>query len=178
MPFKGKVKNVNQYLETGKIVGTHGIKGEMRVECWCDSPEFFCQLKKVYLQEGICCLKVKSRVHKHIAIMKAEGIDTIEEAEKLRNKVLYIDRNDVALEEGTYFIQDLIGLSVYDVDNGSLYGKVTDVMQTGANDVYQITDSNGREYLIPVIDEVVIAVDLDSEKILIRPLKGIFDDEN
>ena len=142
------------------------------------SPDFFCQLKKVYLQEGKQCLEVRSRVHKHIAIMKVKGIDTIEEAERLRNKVLYMDRNDVQLEEGAYFIQDLIGMAVYDVDNGTLYGKVTDVMQTGANDVYQITADDGKNYLIPVIDEVVITISVDEEKIFIRPLKGIFDDED
>ncbi len=173
-----KVNILKKYLETGKIVGTHGIKGELRVECWCDSPDFFCQLKKVYLQEGKQCLEVRSRVHKHIAIMKVKGIDTIEEAERLRNKVLYMDRNDVQLEEGAYFIQDLIGMAVYDVDNGTLYGKVTDVMQTGANDVYQITADDGKNYLIPVIDEVVITISVDEEKIFIRPLKGIFDDED
>ncbi|MBQ7522277.1 MAG: 16S rRNA processing protein RimM [Clostridia bacterium] len=169
---------MKQYLETGKIVGTHGIKGEMRVECWCDSPQFFCQLKKVYLQNGSRMLEVKSRVHKHIAIMKAKGIDSIEDAEKLRNQVLYMNRNDVTLEEGTYFIQDIIGLRVYDVDSNQLYGKITDVIQTGANDVYQITNDDGKDYLIPVIDEVVISVEPDNEKILIRPLKGIFDDED
>ena len=173
-----KVNILKKYLETGKIVGTHGIKGELRVECWCDSPDFLNKKKKVYLQEGKQCLEVRSRVHKHIAIMKVKGIDTIEEAERLRNKVLYMDRNDVQLEEGAYFIQDLIGMEVYDVDNGTLYGKVTDVMQTGANDVYQITADDGKNYLIPVIDEVVITISVDEEKIFIRPLKGIFDDED
>ena len=169
---------MKQYLATGKIVGTHGIKGEMRVECWCDSPQFFCQLKKVYLHNGNRMLEVKSRVHKHIAIMKAKGIDSIEDAEKLRNQVLYMNRNDVILEEGTYFIQDIIGLCVYDADSNQLYGKVTDVMQTGANDVYQITNDDGKDYLIPVIDEVVMSVQPENGKILICPLKGIFDDED
>ena len=169
---------MKQYLETGKVVGTHGIKGEMRVECWCDSVEFFCQFKKIYLNEGERCIEVHSRPHKNIAIMKAKGIDTIEQAETLRNKVLYINRNDVELPEGEYFIQDLIGTEVYDIDNGRFYGKITDVMKTGANDVYQITASDGKDYLVPVIDDVVKEIDIYAGKIQIRPLKGIFDDEN
>ena len=110
--------------------------------------------------------------------MKAKGIDTIEQAETLRNKVLYINRNDVELPEGEYFIQDLIGTEVYDIDNGRFYGKITDVMKTGANDVYQITASDGKDYLVPVIDDVVKEIDIYAGKIQIRPLKGIFDDEN
>lgn len=169
---------MEQYLEIGKIVGTHGLKGEMRVDPWCDSPQFLCEFKTLYLAKGNTKLEVSSRPHKNIAIVKAKGVDSIEDADKLRGKILYMNRNDAKLGEGEYFIQDLIGMIVADVDTGAEYGTLTDVLKTGANDVYQVTDSNKKDYLIPVIDDVVISVSLEDNKVLIRPLKGIFDDED
>lgn len=169
---------MKQFLEIGKIVGTHGIRGEMRVEPWCDSPKFFCKFNTLYLSEGKKAINVKSRPHKNIAIMKIDYVDSIEDAERLRGKILYMNRNDVTLDKGEFFIQDLIGLVAEDVDNGTIYGKITEVFQTGANDVYQITNENGKEYLIPVIDDVVIDINPEDGKILIKPMKGIFDDED
>lgn len=169
---------MEQYLEIGKIVGTHGLKGELRVDPWCDSPQFLCGFKTLYLTNGKTKLSVSSRAHKNIAIVKAKGIDSIEEADKLRGKILYMNRNDAKLSDGEYFIQDLIGLAVIDIDNGTVYGKLTDVFKTGANDVYQVTDNNKNDYLIPVIDDVVKEINLEEKKVLIKPLKGIFDNEN
>ncbi len=168
-----------QYLDSGKIVGTHGIRGEVRIDPWCDSPEFLCAFKKLYLDnKGETFIEVKSRPHKNVTLAKIKGVDTIEQAEKLRGKIVYINRNDINLGEGVNFVQDLIGLEVRDVDNDTVYGKISDVIRTGANDVYEITDSNNKKYLAPVIDEVVIEIDVDNGFILIRPMKGIFDDED
>lgn len=168
-----------QYLDSGKIVGTHGIKGEVRIEPWCDSPEFLCAFKKLYLDEkGQTFIEVKSRPHKNITLAKIKGVDTIEAAEKLRGKIVYINRDDITLDEGVNFVQDLIGLEVKDAENGTVYGRITDVLRTGANDVYEITDSNNKKYLAPVIDEVVEEINVDGGFVLIRPMKGIFDDED
>lgn len=168
-----------QYLDSGKIVGTHGIKGEVRIEPWCDSPEFLCAFKKLYLDEkGQTFIEVKSRPHKNITLAKIKGVDSIEEAEKYRGKVVYINRADITLDEGVNFVQDLIGLEVKDAENGTVYGKLTDVLRTGANDVYEITDSNNKKYLAPVIDEVVEEINVDGGFVLIHPMKGIFDDED
>lgn len=168
-----------QYLDSGKIVGTHGIKGEVRIEPWCDSPEFLCAFKKLYLDEnGQTFIEVKSRPHKNITLAKINGVDTIEEAEKFRGKIVYINREDITLDEGVNFVQDLIGLEVRDAENGTVYGKITDVLRTGANDVYEITDSNNKKYLAPVIDEVVEEINVDGGFVLIHPMKGIFDDED
>ena len=168
-----------QYLDSGKIVGTHGIKGEVRIEPWCDSPEFLCAFKKLYLDEnGQTFIEVKSRPHKNITLAKIKGVDTIEEAEKFIGKIVYINREDITLDEGVNFVQDLIGLEVKDAENGTVYGKLTDVLRTGANDVYEITDSNNKKYLAPVIDEVVEEINVDGGFVLIRPMKGIFDDED
>ncbi|MCI6006848.1 MAG: ribosome maturation factor RimM [Ruminococcus sp.] len=169
---------MEQYLEIGKVVSTHGLRGELRVDPWCDSPQFLCQFKTLYLKKGETKLSVSSRPHKTIAIVKAKGIDTIEEAEKLRGKVLYINRSDAKLAPGEYFIQDLMGLDVINIDTNENYGKITDVLKTGANDVYQVTDKDKKDYLIPVIDDVVKEIDINGGKVLIKPLKGIFDHED
>ena len=170
---------MKKYLETGKIVGTHGIKGMTRVQVWADSEDFLSNFKVIYLDsEGNKSLEI-SRVQPHgnIALVSFKGVSTIEEAEKLRNSVIYIDRNDVSLPEGRYFIDDLIGCSVTDADTGNLLGKISDISETGANDVWHITN-NGKEYLVPAIGEVIVSVDTEQEKIVLRPLKGIFDNED
>ncbi len=168
-----------RFLEVGKIVGTHGVRGMVRIQPWCDSAEFFCSLKKVYLDvEGLNCLSVtKSAPHGNVVIAAIKGIDSIEEAEKYRNKVIYMNRKDAKLEEGQYFITDLIGCTVFDADNEKNLGIISDVSQTGANDVWHIKKGD-TEYLIPAIDEVVVSVDVEEERVVIRPLKGIFPDED
>jgi len=167
------------YLDTGKIVGTHGIKGEVRIEPWCDSPEFLCEFDKLYLDErGENSIDVKCRAHKNIVLCKIKGVDTIEAAERLRGKVVYISRDDVLLDEGAHFVQDIIGLAVIDDVSGQSYGKLSDVIFTGANDVYEVTGEDGKKYLVPVIDEVVTKVDVDGGCVLVHPMKGIFDDED
>ncbi len=168
-----------KYLEVGKIVGTHGLKGEVRIEPWCDSPEFLARFRRLYDKDGKE-IKVRSaRAHKNITIVLLEGVSSIEEADLLRGRIVYINRDDVRLPEGVCFVQDLIGLDAEDADSGEFYGKVTDVIQTGANDVYQIT-KDGRDYLIPKIPDVVSQVDIDGGKILINTkiVGGLFDDED
>ena len=108
--------------------------------------------------------------------MKFRGVDNPDQANALRNAVLYMDRGDVELEEGTFFIQDLIGMTVKDADTGKVYGRLRDVLQTGANDVYEIETPEGKTLLAPVIPDVVIAQDFETDTITIRPLKGLFDD--
>ncbi|MBQ5439407.1 MAG: 16S rRNA processing protein RimM, partial [Clostridia bacterium] len=157
---------------------THGLKGEVKVMPWCDSPEFMCAFKKLYLKNGDTVDVINARVQKNMVIMKIKGVDHIEQADVLRNTVLYMDRNDIQLDDDVFFWQDILNCTVIDADTGKEYGKITDIIETGANDVYQITDKDGKNYLIPVIDDVVVSTDTDSEVVTIRPLKGIFDDEN
>lgn len=171
---------IKEYLETGKITSTHGIKGEVRVQPWCDSPEFLKQFKVLYLDKrGEKPIKVKIRPNGNMAIMKIEGTDTPEDANKLRNRVVYMKRSDVKLPEGFYFQQELFDCKVIDVDDESVeYGILSDVSQTGANDVWHIKTDEGKEYLIPAIPPVVIDVNVEKGIIKIRPLKGIFDNED
>lgn len=170
---------LKEFIEAGEICGTHGVRGEMRVNPWSDSPDFLTGFKKLYLD---CCgeksLTVQSsRVHKNLLLLKAEGVDSIEDAERYRGKTVYIKREDINLPKGSYFMQDIIGCGVFDADSGESLGEISDVSKTGANDVWHI-QRNNREYLIPVIKEVLCSVDIEKGEIKIRPLKGIFDDEN
>lgn len=167
-----------QFLEVGRIVGTHGIRGELRVDPWCDSPDFLSGFKTLYFDEGKTSLKSKARPHKNIVLLRLEGVETIDDAEKLRGKVLYIDRDDARLPEGKNFVQDLIGCRVVDADDASKeYGEIADVFKTGANDVYTVKNPSG-EFLVPVIDEVVVDKDIDGGVVRIRPMKGLFGDED
>ncbi len=162
-------------LEAGKIVTVFGIKGEVKVQPWCDTPDFLCEFDTLYYKSGTPVIIERSRVQKNMVIMKIEGTDTVEDAQKLRNRVLYIDRDDVELEEGSYFIQDLIGLEVIESKDGKLYGKISDVTQTGANDVYHIRAEDGKEYLIPAIPDVIDSVDIEGGVMKITALDGLFD---
>lgn len=167
---------MKQFLETGKITGTHGLKGEVRVQPWADSPEFLAEFNELYLDRGAKKIEItSSRVHKNMLIMKIKGIDSIEQADRLKNKVIYMNRDDVELEEGAYFIQDLIGLDVIDDDTGERIGRLVDVSETGANDVYHVKTDDGREYLIPVIPDVVRDISPEDGYVKIFRMKGLFD---
>lgn len=166
-----------RFLEAGKIVSTSGLKGEVRVNPWCDSPDFLLRFAALYFDGGKKPVVVEyGRVQKNMAILKLAGIDTVDQANSLRGKVLWVSREDVELPEGTYFIEDIIGLTVVDAeDAGIVYGTLSDVSHTGANDVYHV-EKDGRTVLIPAIRQVVIATDLEAGIMRIRPLEGLFDD--
>ncbi len=171
---------IKEYLEIGQIVGTHGVKGEIRINPWCDNPEFIKQFKTLYFDKnGNNPVKIIScRSHGNIALVKLDGIDTVEKASALRNKILFMKRKDAKIKDGSYFIAELFDCKVIDADDeNKTYGILTDVSETGANDVWHITD-NGKEYLIPAIPNVVEWVDVEAGIIKIRPLKGIFDNED
>ena len=164
-----------EFLEAGKIVTTHGIRGEVKIMPYTDSPELLAEFDRLFIGKNKDeVIITRSRVFKNTVIAKIEGVDTPEAAEKLRNKLLYMHRDDLELDDDTYFIQDLIGIEVRDADSGKVYGTISDVMQTGANDVYVIKGSD-REYLVPAIADVVVSTDIDENIMTIRPLDGLFD---
>ena len=170
---------MKQYLECGKIVSTHGVHGEVRVQPWCDGPGFLLGFETLYFEGGAKPIKVHAaRAHKNMVLMKLEGVEDLDAAAGLRGRVLYIDRKDVPMQPGEHFIQDLLGLLVLDADTGQEYGRLTDVLRTGANDVYEITGDDASKKLAPAIPDVVIQTDPAGGVIRIRPLKGLFDDEN
>ncbi len=167
---------MKQFLECGKVVTTHGVRGEVKAEVWMDTPEEMTRLKTVYLREGAEALPVeRARVQKNMVILKLAGYESPEAASALRQKVLYCDRADVPLKKGQYFLQDLMGLTVVDADDGHPYGTLSDISETGANSVYHITFPDGSIKLIPAIPQVVIGVELAEGKMRIRPLPGLFE---
>ncbi|MBQ5330823.1 MAG: 16S rRNA processing protein RimM [Oscillospiraceae bacterium] len=165
---------MKQFLEIGQIVGVHALKGEVRVDPWCDSPEFLCEFDELYDAKHNVVRILSSRPQKNIVIMKIEGVDTPEAASALRGKVLYMDRDDVELEKGTYFVQDLLGLTVEDADNGTVYGKLTDVTNNGAGDIYTVSDGK-KSFLIPAADPFIEKTDIEGGKLFVHIPDGLLD---
>lgn len=168
---------LKQYLEIGKITSVHGLRGEVKVQPWCDDPEFLASFEVLFYKSGTEVIIEYTRVQKNMVIMKIEGCDSVEQAQKLRNRILFMDRDDVELEKGCYFVQDLIGMEVRHAETGKIYGKITDVSETGANDVYTIKNEDGKEYLIPAIPEVIVKNDIENAIMTIIPLPGLFEEE-
>ncbi|MBO5066471.1 MAG: 16S rRNA processing protein RimM [Clostridia bacterium] len=170
---------IKEYLEIGQIVSTHGIRGEIRLNPWCDGPEFVKKFKTLYRDDkGNMPFKVLScRPHGNVAVIKLEGVDTVETARALKNTVLYMKRSDVNLPAGKWFISELIGCDVLDADDNSVvYGKIKDIDSGAANDIWYI-ETPEKEVLIPAIKDVVIRCDVAEDKVYIRPLKGLFDED-
>ena len=168
-----------EYLHIGEIVNTHGVRGEVKIIPLTDDIRRFDDLTNVYIEDNDTTRKeyeIESvRYHKQFVIMKFKGIDDMDTAMKLKTKFLAVHRKDaVKLPEDTYFICDLIGLTIIDDDLGEV-GKIEEVIKTGSNDVYVVEEIGKKQVLIPVIDEVVKSVDIDEKKIVIEPLKGLID---
>ncbi len=166
------------YLEIGKVVGTHGVRGEVKIQPWCDSAEFLCGFSVLYLDAngGQSLRAVKLRPHKNVVLGVFETVDTVEKAEALRGKILYMSRADAPLKEGNFFVQDLLGCKVVDIDTSVEYGILSDVIAgAGANDIWAVKDAAGKETLIPAVPSIVIETDVDSGFIRIRPISGLFD---
>lgn len=166
-----------EYLEAGRVVGTHGVHGELRLEPWCDGPAFLQQFDTLYWQKDKQPVHVKStRVHKNLLLLTLEGVATVEQADLLRGRVLCFRRADAApLPAGRYYQQDLIGLRVCDADTGRLRGTLTAIFQTGANDVYEVRDGQGKTVLVPAIAAAVDRIDLAQGTLYLRKMEGLFD---
>lgn len=168
---------MNEYLKVGKIIGNRGLKGELKIKSFCDSLEDFCKIKNLYLSPDNLLPSVEYfHVYKNLVLIKIHSVNNVEESMDLIGKNLYAKRKDIPLEDGRYFIEDIIGLEVFDIDTQEVYGSVINIIKTGANDVYCIKDHLDREYFLPVIKDIVIRIDLINKKIWIRPIKGIFND--
>ncbi len=169
---------MEDFLQVGVITATHGIRGEVKVFPTTDDPERFLDLKTIYLDTG----REKMLLHisgvkffKQFVILKFKEFDNINEVEPFRKKSLLVTREQaVPLEEDEYFIADLIGLQVV-TDGGELLGELTDVLETGANDVYQVTDKNGKELLLPAIKDCILSVDLEKGEMEVHVLEGLLD---
>lgn len=168
---------MEKYLELGKVNNTHGLKGEVKFEMWCDGIDFVKQLKTVYLDSegGRAFTLVSARPQKNIAILKFSEISTIEQAEELKGKILFCNRDDAEIDDGAYYIADLIGCKVVDFETEENYGKVTDVMNYGSCDIYEVDNGNTR-VLIPATPDIIVELDAENGFIKIKPMKGLFDE--
>ena len=164
---------LQQYLEIGKITNAHGVMGEVKVQPWCDSPEFFCQFKTLYVDETHWPVKVeRARPHKNMVIVKLEGVTDMNGALALRNAVLHIDRKDVKLPEGSFFLADIEGLEARDAQTGEVLGKIAEVLTLPANNVYVIR-GGARELMIPAVPAFVAETNVEGGYIRINMMEGI-----
>ena len=167
---------MTEYFEIGQIVNTFGIKGMVKVKPFTENIEQFEELQKIYIKnkDGKKEYKIQEvKYHKQMILIKFEGIENPEDADLLRGSYLLINRKDAKpLEEGTYYIVDLLGLEVY-TDEGVLLGKVDDIFNTGSNDIYVVKDELGKQVLLPGIDDVIKEVDLENKKIIVHIIPGL-----
>lgn len=174
-------RKMEKYLKIGIITSTHALKGEVKVYPTTDDKKRFGLLKDVYIKtkDEMKLMNVERvRYFKEMVILKFDGLDTIEAVQGLVKSELYVDRKDgVALKENEYYIADLIGMQAVSPD-GEIYGRITDVLQTGANDVYCVDSKKYGEILIPAIKQCIIKVDLQEEKMLVDLLPGLLPDAN
>ena len=167
-------------LKVGKIVNTHSLKGEVKVISSTDfEEERFKKGSKLLITRGNQLIRevvVQSyRNHKNFLLVKFEEIDSVEEAEKLKNLQIKIDSTEVGeLEENEFYFHEIIGCEVFDENDKNL-GEIIDILTPGANDVWVIKGENGKEILIPYIEDVVKKIDITSKKVNIEVMEGLID---
>lgn len=158
------------FLEAGQIVNTHGVRGEVKIVPWCDSPEFLCGFSTLYIDEKP--VKVLSaRPHKGNVLATLEGVSDVNAAMRLKNKVVCIRREDVVLPEGRHFLADLMGLEVRDEDSGAVLGVIADILTPPAHEVYVV--KGDREYMIPAVDEFIVETNVDEGYMRVRLIEGM-----
>lgn len=163
-------------LEIGQIVNTFGIKGFVKVNPWVNDVTRFDELKKVYIKirKSLKELEIEEvKYHKNQVLLKFKGVETVEQAEMLRNAILEIDRKDaIPLEEGEYFIADLLESEVY-TDEGEKLGILEDIFNTGSNDIYVVKNELGKSILLPRIKDVFKEIDVENKKIIVHLIEGL-----
>ena len=160
------------YAKCASVVNAHGIKGELKA---FGDAEILKSVKSVLIEGEKSERKlINARPHKNCIILKLAGISDMNEAERFKGKDIYVKRDEVTLPEDVYFIEDVLGLSVFD-RNGNAYGKITEIRTVGSTDVYTATDENGVERMFPAISECDIKISLEEKTLIFTPLEGLFD---
>lgn len=164
------------YLEILKIINTHGVRGDMKAECWCDSPDTIKKIRTLYLTpDGDMPLHITNpRMQGKFLLLHADGINTPEDAAKLKEHVLYAKREDIPKKKSESFIADIIGLPVLDADTNVQYGILSDVLENPANALYEVKTPGGT-VLIPAVKEFIVRID-DDHAVYVRPIPGMFTD--
>lgn len=167
---------MEEYLEIGQIVNTNGLKGILKIKPFTDDITRFEELEYIYIQKGQELIEKnieEVKYVKNMVLLKLEGIDSIEEAEKYRNLYIKINKEDVGeVPDGSYLIADMLKCNVY-TDKNELLGKMIDVFSTGSNDVYVVKTEEGKEILLPAIKDVVKEINIQEKKIIIKLMDGL-----
>ncbi|MDR0490119.1 MAG: ribosome maturation factor RimM [Oscillospiraceae bacterium] len=160
----------SKYLEAGKIVNTHGVRGEVKIQPWADSPAFLASFERFYI-DGAPVGVTSAKVHKGCIIAAFDGVSDFDGAIKLKNKTVFIDRSDAQIGEGRHFVADLIGLLAIDAETGAELGHIDDVLSLPSNDVYVIRGS--REILVPAVPDFIDETNIDGGFVRIRLREGL-----
>ena len=167
---------MTKYLEIGQIVNTFGIKGMVKVKPFSDDIERFDGLKKVYIENKNVRKEYEIeevKYHKNMVLIKFRGIENPEDANLLRESYLLVDREkEKPLENGTYYVVDMIGLEVY-TEEGELLGNLEDIFNTGSNDIYVVKNGLGKQILLPAISDVIKQIDMENRKVIVHLMPGL-----
>jgi len=158
-----------EFIEAGRIVNTHGIAGEVKIEVWLDSPEFMKRFKRIFVQ-GKEMKVLSAKIHKGFIIAKLDGVEDVNTAMSYKTKTVHIHRSDAKLPKGAFFIQDIIGAAVIDEKRGEI-GKLVDVMETPASNIYVVKGET--EHLIPAVPEFIMSTDAEAGIINVRLIEGM-----
>jgi len=159
-----------EFIEAGRIVNTHGVIGEVKIEVWLDSPQFFKSFKKLYLKSGEELKVLSAKTHKGFVIAKLEGIGDINAAMRLKGKDVSIRRSDAALPKGAFFLQDIIGAKVLEED-GREVGRLVEIMERPSSNIYVVRGET--EHLIPAVPEFIMSTDAEAGIINVRLIEGM-----
>lgn len=161
----------SEFLETGEIVNTHGVRGEVKIMPWADSPDFLCRFDTLYIDAKPVKV-LSSRVHKTAVLCTLEGVDTVETAMKLKGKVVCLRRDQIQLPEGYHFLVDLVGLKAIDAATGEELGAVAEVLPLPAQNVY-VVRGKGKEYMIPAVPAFIVETNEDEGYIKVNLIEGM-----
>ena len=160
-----------RFIEAGKIINTHGIRGEVKIEVWLDTPQMLKSCGRVFVGYGKKEFRIVSAgIHKGFLIAALEGITDVNSAMSLKNKEIYIDRDDANLSQGTFFLSDVIGAEVVD-DSGRKLGVITEIFESPAAPIYVI--KGDKEHMVPAIPEFILSTDLENAVVTVRLLEGM-----
>ena len=169
---------MQQYLEAGKVVTTHGVRGEMKALPLCDGAAFLAKFKRLFTTaDGAGETRVLGvRAQGNVILLRLDGVNDMDAARAQVGKTYYFAKADAKLPEGRYFIDDLIGCTVLHADDGRTLGIVAKVDHPGVQDIYIVRDAAGEEHWIPAVPEFVVDVDIAARTVKMRPIAGMFDE--
>ena len=160
----------NAFIEAGKIVNTHGIRGEVKIQPWADSPGFLTSFEYIYIDQTPVKI-ISARVHKGCVIATLDGVNDIDAAIRMKNKIISVKKKDAKLEDDRHFIADLIGLQAIDFDTGEELGTVKEILTLPSNDVYVIKGQ--REVMVPAVPEFIIEKNIKEGYVKVKLIEGM-----